>query len=99
MPTSRRSNRRPYSQGHIPFDEKRARGGVSFERDRDGDWTVRTVRSADKTYICPACQQQVPAGVEHVVAWNRDAIGGEAAGLEFRRHWHSSCWRRRANLR
>jgi hypothetical protein len=72
---------------------------MHVERDDSGDWSVRTVSGSDKTYRCPGCQQEVPAGSTHVVAWNRDTIGGEAAGLDWRRHWHSSCWRRRSRLR
>jgi hypothetical protein len=99
MPSSRRSSRRPYGAEHVPVDVERALGGVRHLSADDGEWTVRTVTSAEKTYRCPGCAQEIRPGTAHVVAWARDAIGGEAAGLEARRHWHRSCWERRARLR
>ena len=58
----------------------------------DGDWVVRQVpgAAAAKTYRCPGCDQEIPPGTAHVVAWPQQA--GEAEG---RRHWHNSCWQRR----
>lgn len=41
---------------------------------------------AVKTYTCPACPQQVPAGQGHVVVWPLGFV-------EDRRHWHLHCWR------
>jgi len=99
MPSSRRSSRRPYYADHRPLNENRARGGLHYEAADDGEWSVRKVTSSDKSYRCPGCQQEIVPGTPHVVVWNRDAIGGEAAGLEFRRHWHNSCWQRRTRLR
>lgn len=46
--------------------------------------------SATKFYVCPGCNQNIPPGVEHVVAWP-DTV----RGAEYRRHWHSACWKRR----
>ncbi|HEY9475686.1 MAG TPA: hypothetical protein VIS06_17775 [Mycobacteriales bacterium] len=69
----------------------------------DGDWIVRPVTgaAAGKAYRCPGCDQQIQAGVAHLVTWPADAIGG-GDGLEQRRHWHRPCWnardRRRANV-
>ncbi|WP_425956432.1 hypothetical protein [Xylanimonas sp. McL0601] len=83
----------------MPVDLDRARGGLRHLSADDGEWTVRTVDGGDKSYRCPGCQQEIPAGTSHVVAWARDAIGGEAAGLDARRHWHRSCWERRSRLR
>ncbi|PZR52085.1 hypothetical protein DNL40_13530 [Xylanimonas oleitrophica] len=99
MPSSRRSSRRPYGTEHVPVDVERALGGVSRVSADDGEWTVRRVHGGEKTYRCPACRQDIPPGTPHVVAWPRDVVGGEAAGLEARRHWHSSCWERRSRLR
>jgi hypothetical protein len=98
VPSSRRSSRRPYGT-HIPLDLDRVRGGLHYVTSGDGEWAFRTVTSADKTYRCPGCLQEIPPGVSHVVAWARDAIGGEEAGLDARRHWHGSCWNRRDRLR
>jgi len=99
MPSSRRSSRRPYGSEHVPLDLDRALGGMRLVAAHDGEWTVRTVKSSEKTYRCPTCRQDIPPGTQHVVAWTRDGTGGEAAGLDARRHWHTSCWERRSRLR
>jgi hypothetical protein len=98
MPSRRPSRKRPWSAEHQPLDLDRALGNVRHVSADDGEWTVRRVRGGEKTYVCPTCRQDIPPGTAHVVAWPRDAIGGEAAGLEHRRHWHSSCWERRSRL-
>ena len=61
------------------------------------DWVVRRLSgsSASKTYRCPGCQQLVPAGVAHVVAWPMDTVDG----AELRRHWHTPCWAARDRRR
>ncbi|GMA25238.1 hypothetical protein GCM10025864_29970 [Luteimicrobium album] len=97
MPTSRRSRR--HQPGHRPLDETRARGGARVEHGPDGEWTVRTVRSADKSYTCPGCRQVIPPGVEHVVAWANDGMFGADAALDARRHWHTACWAARLRRR
>ena len=62
----------------------------------DGDWVVRLVPgvAATKAYRCPGCDQEIPAGIPHVVAW--PAL---TPGLEMRRHWHRACWQRRLHRR
>ena len=54
--------------------------------------------AATKAYRCPGCDQEISAGVPHVVAWPAD----ERGDLTDRRHWHTTCWRgrhqRRPNL-
>ena len=35
---------------------------------------------------CPGCDQLIPDGVPHVVAWPAHS------GVDERRHWHKSCW-------
>ncbi|OON72004.1 ATP/GTP-binding protein [Streptomyces tsukubensis] len=53
------------------------------------EWSVRHVAgaaSAGKRYRCPGCDQEIPSGVPHVVAWS------EYTGVEDRRHWHKACW-------
>jgi len=54
---------------------------------------VRQIGStaATKYYICPGCNQNIPPGVAHVVAWPRDT----GRGADDRRHWHKHCWQRR----
>ena len=58
----------------------------------DGDWVTRLVpgSASAKTYRCPGCDQEIPPGTAHLVAWpahSRDAAD--------RRHWHNPCWQRR----
>ncbi|KJK59862.1 hypothetical protein [Saccharothrix sp. ST-888] len=62
------------------------------------EWVVQTVAgTAGRHYRCPGCDQEIPPGVGHVVAWP-----GYGAGVDDRRHWHRACWsareRRTANL-
>lgn len=56
-------------------------------------YLVRQIGSsrASKFYVCPGCNQNIPPGVAHIVAWPRDT-GGRA---DDRRHWHRHCWDRR----
>ncbi|MCQ6552764.1 ATP/GTP-binding protein [Streptomyces sp. C10-9-1] len=59
---------------------------------RGEDWSVRHVPGAGatgKTYRCPGCDQEIPSGVPHVVAWP------EHGGVDDRRHWHKACWNAR----
>ncbi|WP_259349598.1 MULTISPECIES: hypothetical protein [unclassified Schaalia] len=72
------------------------RGVPRSESGPGGDsYQVQHVGGGDKTYICPGCLQQIPAGTEHVVAWPEDSRFGRPVGVQARRHWHSECWRRR----
>ncbi len=67
----------------------------------EGGWVVRSISgtAATKAYRCPGCDQEIPPGTPHVVAWpagdeaerSRDAGGGSPE----RRHWHTRCWQRR----
>lgn len=97
MPSRRPSRRRPYGSEPPPLDLDRALGGLRRESGADGQWSVRTVRGGDKTYRCPGCQQEIPPGTAHVVAWSDDHLLGAQAGLDDRRHWHRACWERRAS--
>jgi hypothetical protein len=56
---------------------------------RGEEYVVRSVTGAgaDKPYRCPGCDQEIRAGLPHVVAWPAfDADAGD------RRHWHTACW-------
>ncbi len=103
MPRSNRPRRRgraPVRPEDDALDTGRALGGMQrYEEHPDGDWVVRHVSgsASGRAYRCPGCQQEVPAGTPHVVAWPADAVVGE--GLEQRRHWHTSCWRSRDRRR
>ena len=59
------------------------------------DFNVRDVASgqATKWYRCPGCDQEIPPGVAHIVAWPAD-YGGRA---DDRRHWHRNFWGKRAD--
>ncbi|WP_017593598.1 hypothetical protein [Nocardiopsis potens] len=72
----------------------RVTGGQRRETGPDGEWVTRSISgaAATKTYRCPGCSQEIRPGMPHLVAWRPYGDG------EDRRHWHSSCWRRRANL-
>ena len=72
-------------------------GGVDRTVEVDGrSWTVRNLRgdAAGRTYRCPGCNQEVPSGSPHVVAWPTDVPDG----AEQRRHWHTPCWTARDRL-
>ena len=77
---------RPLSSGHATADHK-----------RDGRWVVRSIAgaAATKTYRCPGCQQAIPPGVAHLVAWPAEPAWSSGSGIEERRHWHTACWQRR----
>ncbi|MBT8241605.1 MAG: hypothetical protein KJN63_10290 [Acidimicrobiia bacterium] len=47
---------------------------------------------ANKTYLCPGCNRDIPPGLGHMVA-----IPYGAADL--RRHWHRACWTERGRRR
>ena len=56
------------------------------ERVEDGH-VVRSVAGsgAGKGYRCPGCDQLMPGGQPHVVAWPQ-------GHPDDRRHWHTVCW-------
>ncbi|WP_282791400.1 ATP/GTP-binding protein [Streptomyces sp. CC224B] len=66
-------------------------GGFQRSEDwRGEEWQVRHVAGASaagKTYRCPGCDQEIPSGLAHVVAWSA------YSGVDERRHWHTGCWR------
>lgn len=59
---------------------------------KDKGWVVRPVsgQAARKSYVCPGCQQDIPARTPHIVAWQEVWPNS----LDDRRHWHTPCWRR-----
>ncbi|GAA1531422.1 ATP/GTP-binding protein [Actinomadura kijaniata] len=63
------------------------------EEGPDGEWNVRQVPGANATkhYRCPGCDQLIPPGVAHLVAWPADGFGD----ADDRRHWHRPCWQAR----
>lgn len=89
-----RRNRR-YAQQLRPLPrDGGAYWGTREEEGPHGDiYLVRQIGSASATkyYVCPRCNQNIPPGVAHIVAWPRDT-GGRG---DDRRHWHRHCWERR----
>ncbi|GLY77257.1 ATP/GTP-binding protein [Actinoallomurus iriomotensis] len=82
---NRRTRDMPRETGQGAFG-----GPQRIEEGPDGDWIVRPAAGAAKTYRCPGCDQEIPPGVGHVVAWP-----AEGGGPEDRRHWHRPCWEHR----
>nr|WP_319436938.1 hypothetical protein [Mycobacterium sp. RTGN5] len=71
-------------------------GQRRVETGADGfDYEVRPIPGARavKNYRCPGCDHEIRSSTAHVVVWPVDQ--GEA-GLEDRRHWHTTCWTNRA---
>src|SRR5690606_41940452 len=95
MPSKRRSSKRPYGQPHQELDASTVWGGsgARTETGPGGEpYHVATPRPSDKTYICPACSQEIPPRTAHLVAWAQDEIFGAEVAAEQRRHWHTHCW-------
>lgn len=82
--------------GRRPGSDPATVGPEQIESWPDGDWVVRLVPGAAsaKSYRCPGCDQEIPAGTAHLVAWP-----SLSPGLSERRHWHRPCWDRRAQRR
>ncbi|MEU5020026.1 ATP/GTP-binding protein [Streptomyces angustmyceticus] len=66
-------------------------GWETTEEWRGEEWVVRPVGGggAAKHYRCPGCDQEIPPGMPHVVAWPRHG------DVDDRRHWHKACWKAR----
>jgi hypothetical protein len=91
----RRSGRPRPSTRPEPLDAGRALSGVPRrETHADGEWFVRSVAgpAASKTYRCPGCDHEIPAGVAHLVVWAADDFMGDVSAMGDRRHWHRPCW-------
>ncbi|PIF03002.1 MAG: hypothetical protein CR979_00465 [Propionibacterium sp.] len=89
----RRSNK--YSRKTRPLSL-----GLSQTSDhkQDGSWITRPISGerATKEYICPGCNQVIRKGVSHIVVWPATPPLGSNSGLDHRRHWHNSCWKRKS---
>ncbi|MEU9334464.1 ATP/GTP-binding protein [Streptomyces sp. NPDC048290] len=82
------------SDGRSPEDDGPGRyGGWQSSAHWQGEeWNIRHVAGSSaqgKAYRCPGCDQAIPDGVPHVVAWPQHA------GVDDRRHWHTACWNAR----
>ncbi len=73
----------------------------------DGDWVVRAITgsSTGKTYRCPGCDHEIRPGTPHVVTWPAYARDSDLdpwdtdSAADWRRHWHTTCWRARTRRR
>ncbi len=107
MPRSNRPRRRGRGRaqpaaGVEPLDVDRAlRGGGRLEQHPDGEWLVRALSTtaAVKSYRCPGCRQEIPAGTAHLVTWPAEQPIGAFGGVRDRRHWHRACWEARERRR
>ncbi len=91
-----RANRR--RRDDVPLERSRALSGAPARQTYAGrDWLVRAVAgtATDRAYRCPGCEQDLPAGIPHVVVWPADGVGG----IDDRRHWHTQCWSARDRRR
>lgn len=66
-----------------------ADGAAYYGTQRRGLYLYRHIGAARavKYYICPGCNQNIPPGIAHIVAWEEDRA-------DDRRHWHRPCWDR-----
>jgi hypothetical protein len=55
------------------------------EQVEDGFVVRRVPGSSGRAYRCPGCDQELPSGSPHVVAWPEGRP-------DDRRHWHTACW-------
>jgi hypothetical protein len=79
-------------RGPQPTPEDTPRYGLEHTEEwRGEEWVVRGMGAgaAAKHYRCPGCDQEIPPGVPHVVAWPRHG------DVDERRHWHRACWNAR----
>ncbi|MFX4291724.1 ATP/GTP-binding protein [Streptomyces bohaiensis] len=87
-PRRNHRNARPRPEGR-PEDHTRY-GLESTESWQGESWVVRQVAgSSGKHYRCPGCDQLIPPGTGHVVAWEQHGT------VDDRRHWHRACWNAR----
>jgi hypothetical protein len=87
---SPRRNRPRRAAPAAPAEGGRGHGLEQTESWRGEEWVVRPVAgSSGKRYRCPGCDQEIPPGVGHVVAWPQHG------DVDDRRHWHRACWNAR----
>lgn len=97
MPSKRRSTKRPYGQAHPELDVDKVRSSLGARREvgpRGEEYFVAVPRPNEKVYTCPACAQDIPGDLAHVVAWPAEDILGPESAAAQRRHWHKACWER-----
>ena len=62
--------------------------------DSADEMEVRRIQpyQALKAYLCPGCNQEIPARTGHLVVVPHDEP-------DLRRHWHHACWEHRTRRR
>lgn len=72
--------------------------GERVDEKRDGAWNVRFLTGATsaKSYTCPGCSTVIRPATPHVLVWPVQKPLLSASAIDERRHWHTSCWSRRA---
>lgn len=92
---ARRSNKRPYHDGHRELNLDALASMPRQQRGPGGNlYSVSRLSGSTKIYVCPACNQDIALGSPHVVAWRLEANYGLDIGVSSRRHWHTYCWER-----
>lgn len=89
---SPRRNRPRGGAKPVPQEDSGDRYGLErTESWRGEEWVVRQIggSAAAKHYRCPGCDQEIPPGLPHIVAWAR------LGAVDDRRHWHRACWNAR----
>lgn len=91
----RNRNRRPAptkpkktKAGPKSTGKPKLKGRKTLKDPSDAPDTVITfvqAADADRSYLCPGCQREIPVGLGHVVAV-------PASAPDLRRHWHRGCW-------
>ncbi len=82
---SRRAALRAAARDRLRSGEVDAPRPPAGERVED-DHVVRSVAGTGaRDYRCPGCDQLLPGGAPHVVAWPQGRP-------DDRRHWHTACW-------
>ena len=98
LPARHGTVRKPAGGGRKPGGGEGAggelRAGEQSQSWRGVEYRVRAVsgsgQSESAPYRCPGCDQLLPAGLAHLVAWPADDLDASD-----RRHWHTACWRAR----
>ena len=72
--------------------------GITRVQRRGQVWEYHPIPAnhSQKEYRCPFCQQTIKIGQPHIVAWPQEPPFGGGQGSDYRRHWHTPCWKRDA---
>ena len=69
-----------------PAPPERPKGVAPEWASTEGFKVLAVSGEKGKTYRCPGCQQEIRPGTPHLVVM-------EYEDPDFRRHWHTPCWR------